>query len=145
MAGNKVYRGPVDKTPKSVTAKAAAALISGTFVEKTATGFVQLTTAKAKLPLVLAEMELMGAVAGSTIASGETCYAFELQVGDKLNVAMAAGTYALNAPLTIAAGGRLAAPVAGDVVVAFYQGPTTAITAGTLADVTVANAYTVPA
>jgi hypothetical protein len=58
---------------------------------------------------------------------------------------MADATYALNAPLKIAASGRLAAATtAGDIVIAFFSDTPGDYAADALADVTIANSYNVP-
>ena len=53
MAGNVIYRGPVDKQPRTIQKEVVGAYLPGTFVEETATTLAQITSALAKLPLLL--------------------------------------------------------------------------------------------
>jgi len=146
MSGNVIYRGPTEKQPITRSDKrVAGAYLPGTFVEATATEFVQLTTAVAKLPLLLANRDFYEQGLGDAYADEETGVAYELEPGMVFQARLANATYAKGAPLTIAAAGRLAAATAGTVVVAFFDDVPGAYAAGALADVIIANSYTVPA
>lgn len=74
--------------------------------------------------------------------SGETGLALMLEPDLEVVWAMAAGTYTNGQELTLAASGRLAAAVAGNIVVAYYDEAGATLIAGALADVCIANFYT---
>jgi len=144
MSGNTIYRGPIDKQPRTIQKEVAGAYAVGTFVEETATTLAQITTALAKRPLLLGNADYAGQTIATAYTSGDTGVAYEIEPGQAYQAAMAAATYAKGDPLTIAASGRLAAATAATVVVAFFDGTPGAVTAGDLADVIIANFYTVP-
>lgn len=147
MAGNRIYRGPVTSgwQPRTVSLPVTGALLPGSFVEETATALVQLTTALGKLPMILSNLEFKDQDVATAYTSGDTGIAYHLEPGHVYQARLAAATYAKDAPLTIGASGRLAAATAGTVVVAFFSDTPGAYEAGDLADVVIANAYTVPA
>lgn len=147
MAGNRIYRGPVTSgwQPRTVSKPVSGALLPGTFVEETATQLAQITTGLAKLPMLLSNLEFKDQDVNTAYTSGDTGIAYHLEPGMVVQARVAAATYARNAPLKIAASGRLAlATTAADIVVAFYDDVLTARSAGDLADVIIANTYTVP-
>jgi len=118
----------------------------GTFVEETATELIQIATSLEKLPLILSNMDFKDQTIATAYADEDTGIAFKIVPGMIIQARMANGTYALNAPLKIAASGRLAAATtAGDIVIAFFSDTPGAYSAGALADVTIANSYNVPA
>jgi len=147
MAGNRIYRGPVTSgwQPRTVSLPVTGALLPGSLVEETASALVQLTTALGKLPMILSNLEFKDQDVATAYASGDTGVAYHLEPGHVYQARMAAATYAKNAPLTIGASGRLTAATAATVVVAFFSDTPGAYEAGDLADVVIANAYTVPA
>jgi len=146
MAGNTIFRGPITHQPVSVSKPVAGAYMPGTFVEETATELVQITTSLGKLPLILSTMEFKDQTVTDAYADEDTGIAFALVPGMVVQASLAAATYALNAPLKIAASGRLAAATtAGDIVIAFFSDTPGAYSAVDLADVTIANSYNVPA
>lgn len=148
MAGNRIIRGPVGTgwEPRTVSKPVSGALLPGTFVEETATTLAQITTSLAKLPMLLSNLEFKDQDINTAYTSGDTGIAYHLEPGMVVQARVAAATYARNAPLKIAASGRLAAATtAADIVVAFYDDVLTARSAGDLADVIIANTYTVPA
>jgi len=138
---NVIFRGPTEKQPTTVSLPVAGAYLPGIFVEATATELVMLTTAVDKLPMILTNRDFYDQAVDDAYLDEDTGIAYNLEPGMVFQARMAAATYALNAPLTIAANGRLAAATAGDVVVAFFSGTAGAVTAGALADVTIANSY----
>ena len=144
MAGNRIYRGPVDWQPRTTSKPVTGALLPGSFVEETATALVQLTTALAKLPMILSNLEFKDQDIATAYTSGDTGIAYHLEPGMVVQARMAAATYAKDAPLTIAASGRLTAATTGTVVVAFFSDTPGAKSAGDLCDVVIANSYTVP-
>lgn len=143
---NVIFRGPTEKQPQTVSDKlVAGAYLPGTFVEESATEFDQLTTALNKLPLLLTNRDFYGQDITTAYADEDTGVAYKLEPGLMFQARLAAATYALNDPLTIAAAGRLAAATGGTTVVAFFTGVPGTFAAGALADVTIANSYIKPA
>lgn len=142
MTGNVIFRGPIEKQPRSISKPLAAALLPGVFVEETATTLALITTAVAKRPLILANLDFAGQDITTAYASGDTGVAYELEPGMVIQARLAAATYAKGAPLTVAANGYLAAATAGSVVVAFFDDVPGAKLAGSLNDVVIANSYT---
>jgi len=145
MAGNVIYRGPIERQPRTINKPVSGAYLPGTMVEDVAAALTQITTALAKRPLVLGNVEFKDQDALTAYTSGDTGVAYEPMPGDVYQCAVAAATYAKGAPLTVAAAGRLAAATAETVVVAFFDDTPGAKSAGDLVDVVWANAYTVPA
>lgn len=145
MAGNVIYRGPAGRQPITVNKAVAGAYLPGTFVEETATTLAQITTALAKLPLVLGNLDFMGDDVATAYTSGDTGVAYRLEPGQVYQCRLAAATYAKGDPLTIGASGRLTAATAATPVVAWFDDAPGAYSAGALADVIIANTYTVPA
>lgn len=148
MAGNVIYRGPVTSgwQPRTISKPVAGAYLPGTFVEETATQLSQITTAVAKLPMILSNLEFKDQDIATAYTSGDTGIAYHLEPGQVYQARLAAATYAKDAPLTIGASGRLTAATAGTVVVAFFSDTPGAYSAGDLADVIIAaNTYVVPA
>lgn len=145
MSGNVIYRGPTDRQPRTIQKEVAGAYLPGTFVEDTGSALSQITTALAKLPLLLGNADYAGQDIATAYTSGDTGVAYELEPGQVYQAALAAATYAKDAPLTIAASGQLAAATVGTKVVAFFSDTPGAYTAGQLADVVIADGYIVPA
>lgn len=145
MAGNRIFRGPTDRQFRTVSKPVAGAYLPGTFVEETATQLAQITTAVAKRPLLLMNVDHVEQGVADAYTSGDTGLGIELEPGMVVQARVAAATYAKGAPLTVAASGRLAAATTGTVVVAFFDDVPGAKSAGDLVDVVIANSYTVPA
>lgn len=145
MAGNRIFRGPIDHQFRTISKPVAGAYLPGTFVEETATQLAQITTALAKRPLLLMNMEMKDQDVATAYTSGDTGLGMELEPGMVVQARVAAATYAKGAPLTIAASGRLTAATAATPVVAFFDDTPGAKSAGDLVDVIIANTYTVPA
>lgn len=148
MAGNVIYRGPVTSgwQPRTVSNKpVAGAYLPGTFVEETATTLAQITTALAKLPMILGNMDFKDQDVATAYTSGDTGVAYHLEPGQVYQVRVAAATYTKDQPLTIGASGRATAATAATPVVAFFSDTPGAKSAGDLVDVVIANSYTVPA
>lgn len=145
MAGNVIFRGPITHQPRTINKPVAGTYLPGTFVEETATELVQITTALAKRPLLLMNMEFKDQDVATAYADEDTGIALELEPGMIVQARVAAATYAKGAPMTVAAAGRLAAATAGTVVVAWFDDTPGAKSAGDLVDVVIANSYTVPA
>lgn len=147
MAGNVIYRGPVTSghQPRTSNKPVSGAYLPGCFVEETATALTQITTALAKLPMILGTADYKGQDVATAYMSGETGVAYHLEPGQVYQARMAAATYAKDAPLTIGASGRLTAATAGTPVVAFFSDTPGAKAVDALCDVVIANTYTVPA
>lgn len=142
MAGNVIYRGPIEKQPRSISKPVAAALLPGVFVEDLASTLALITTAIAKRPLLLANRDFVGQDITTAYASGDTGIAYELEPGMVVQARVAAATYTKNQPLTIGASGYLVAATAATIVVAFFDDPVVgAKSAGALCDVIIANSY----
>lgn len=145
MSGNVIFRGPIDRQPVTVNKPVTGALLPGTFVENTGSALAQITTGLAKRPLILANVDFKDQDIATAYVSGDTGVALELEPGMRIQARVAAATYAVGAPLTIAASGRLAAATAGTLVVAWFDDTAGAKSAGDLVDVIIANSYIVPA
>ena len=145
MAGNVIFRGPIDRQFRTINKPVDGALLPGTFVEETATELAQITTALAKRPLLLMNLDFKDQDVATAYTDGDTGVAIEIEEGMVVQARVAAATYAKGAPLTIAAAGRLAAAGSGTKVVAFFDDVPGAKSAGDLVDVIVADGYIVPA
>lgn len=146
MAGNTIWRGQANQTqqPRTINLPVSGALLPGTFVENTATALAQITTAAGKRPLVLANADFGSKDVLTAYTSGDTGVAYEMQIGDVFQCALAAASYTKNQELTISASGRLAAAATTNIVVAFFDDTPGAYGAGALADVVIANFYIKP-
>lgn len=145
MAGNVIYRGPITGgiEPQTLNLPVTGALLPGVFVKSTGAALALAVTPIGKL-YVLGNLQFKDQDIATAYVSGDTGVAFDAIPGQVYNVRMAAGTYAKGAELTVDGTGRLAAAVATNVVVAIFDGPTTALAAGAFADVIIANSYTKP-
>lgn len=144
MGPNVVYRGPADRTPKTVNdRRVLAALLPGIFVENVGANLAPLTSIEdGKRPLVLGIADYVGQHPDTAYAAGDTAVAYEPNPNEAYSVRFAAGAYALGDPLTIGAGGQVAAAAAGDVVVAYFDDAPGTLGAGERADVRIANFHT---
>lgn len=144
---NRIYRGPADRQPKTVSGKTlAGAYLPGTFVTEGASTLTQATAFAANLRLLgNRDFYSDGAMTAAdplltAYASGDTGVAYVLEPGQQYQAAVAAATYTYGQELTIAAAGRLAAASSGNVVVG-YARSAGAKSAGDLIDFEVANHY----
>lgn len=155
MAGNVIYRGPIDRQPRTVNLPLAGAYLPGTLATSDGSTLTQSTASDmGERILVLGVRDFYGqgqdvstAPAATAYASGDTGVAYEPNPGDVFQVRLAAATYAKGDKLTLDASGRLAKAVdspAGDVVYAYFDDTAGAFSAGDLADVIWANAFTMP-
>lgn len=148
MAGNRIYRGPAERDPETVSGKTVAgAYLPGTFVAEGATTLTQATIGSTPFPRLLSNRDFYSTGQFDTVdpllvayASGDSAVAYKVEPGQTYQAAVAAATYAWGTELTIGAAGRLLAATTGQVVVAFsrYVG---ARAAGDLIDVEIANFY----
>lgn len=147
---NRVYRGPADRQPKVLSNRTVnGALLPATFVTVNATQFSQATAVSGGRLALLANRDFYGTDFSNSndplltaYTSGDTGCAYVVEPGQEYQAAMAAATYTNGQELTVAASGRLAAAVSGNVVAAYYDGATGAKSAGDLGDVIIAPFYT---
>lgn len=148
---NRIYRtGSGVPRPRTITDKTVTgALLPGTMVFVGATALTQATAPTGGRLAILGDRDYYGG--GISLAtepvltpytSGESGVAYLPKPDDEFAVAMAAATYTYGQELTVGAAGRLAAAASGNVVVAHFDQAGGAISAGALADVVWANAYT---
>lgn len=138
---NNIYRGASNVAPEKINLPVAGAYLPGTFVESDGSELTQITTAVAKRPLLLDKRDFYDQDNEAAYTTGETGAAFRLEPEKEYQAAMAAGTYTFGQELTVAASGRLAAATSDSVVVAWFDQAGATLTAGTLADVVIANSY----
>lgn len=143
---NRVFRGPHDREPQTVSRAVNGALLPCTFVSLAGAGAMAQATAPAAMLAVLGNREFYDQDLDQAYVSGETGIAYRIRPDDDYQIAMAAGTYTVGQELTVAASGRLAAAATGNVVVAFYNDTAQlgALVAGRRADVRIANFYAKP-
>lgn len=146
---NRVYRGPNDRQPKTITSKTVAgAYLPCTFVTEGASTLTQATAFAANLRLLgNRDFYSDGALTATdplltAYASGDNGVAYVLEVGQTYQAAVAAATYTFGQELTVAASGRLAAASSGNTVVGFFRSTGAAKSAGDLVDFEVTNFYT---
>jgi hypothetical protein len=149
---NRIYRGPADRQPKTVSDKTVAgAYLPGTFVTEGSATLAQATAFAANLRLLAARDFYADPNAAFTstdplltaYASGDSGVAYKLEPTQEYQAAVAAATYTYGQELTVGAAGRLAAAASGNIVVGFARG-SGAKSAGDLMDFEVANFYTKP-
>lgn len=147
---NRIYRGPADRQPKTVSDKTVAgAYLPGTFVTEGASTLTQATAFGPNVRLLgNRDFYSEGAFTATdplltAYASGDTGVAYKLEPGQDYQAAVAAATYTWGQELTISAAGRLAAAATGNVVVG-YSRSAGAKSAGDLIDFEVANHYAKP-
>lgn len=142
---NILFRGPVGKQPRTISAPVAGAYLPGRFMLLVA-GVLTAAAAVTGRLLLLGNRDFYSQTVDVAYAANETGIAYELDPNDRVIAQVAAGTYADGDPLTVDANGRLAAPGASKAVVAFIDhdaGGT--YLAGDLVPVVIANSYMTPA
>lgn len=147
---NRVYRGPADRQPKTLSNRTVnGALLPATFVTVNATQFSQATAVSGGRLALLANRDFYGTDFANSndplltaYTSGDTGVAYIIEPGHEYQCAMAAATYTNGQELTVGASGRLTAAASGNVVAAYYDGATGAKSAGDLGDVIIATFYT---
>lgn len=145
---NRIYRGPAERDPETVSNKTVAgAYLPGTWVTEGATTLTQATTAAIGFLRVLANRDFYSTGQFDAVdplltayASGDTGVAYKPEIGQTYQCAVAAATYAWGTELTVGAAGRLLAATAGQVVVAVSRA-VGAKSAGDLIDVEIVNSY----
>lgn len=148
MAGNVIYRGPVAQEPQTVNLPVAGAYDPGVLV--TSDG-AELTVATAsdmgERVFVLSNRRFYEQDVETAYESGDMGVAYDPKPGEVYQVRVANATYAKGDKLTLGASGYLTAAAdspEGDVVVAYFDDTAGAYSAGDLADVVWANAFTMP-
>jgi hypothetical protein len=148
MMPNRIFRGPQDRQPKTVSDKTVAgAYLPGTFVTEGASTLTQATAFGPNLRLLANRDFYSEGFFTATeplltaYASGDTGVAFKLEPIQEYQGAFAAATYTYGQELTVGASGRLAAAASGDKVIGFARFAATKA-AGDLGDFEVANVYT---
>ena len=144
---NRIYRGPQDRQPKTVSGKTlAGAYLPGTFVSEGAATLTQVTAFGPNVRLLgNRDFYSDGALTATdplltAYASGDTGVAYVLEPGQQYQAAVAAATYTYGQELTIGAAGRLAAASSTNVVVGYARSAGVK-SAGDLIDFEVANHY----
>lgn len=148
----RIFNGPQERQPHTITNRTVSgALLPATAVFVGATTLTQATNVSGGRLALLANRDFYADPAQqftstdpllTAYASGDTGVALELEKGFRVTWAMAAGTYTNGQELTVAASGRLAAAASTNVVVAFFDQAGATLSAGALADVSIANFYT---
>lgn len=145
---NRIYRGPNDRQPHTVSDKSVAgAYVPGTFVTEGASSLTQATAFGPMLRLLSDRDFYSAAHFDSTdalkaaYATGDTAVAYVIEPSQRYQAAVAAATYTYGQELTVGASGRLAAAATGNVVVAFYKDVPGAKLAGDLVDIEISNHY----
>lgn len=151
-ATNRIYQGPADRQPKTISDRTAGAagLLPGTWVSVLIATVVQATSVSGVRAALLGDRDFYstGQLDSNdplkvAYASGDTVVAYVPEVGQRYLMACAAATYTNGQELVIAAAGRVAGAAAAGVVIAHYDGPNgVARSAGDLIEVVVCNAYT---
>lgn len=141
---NVIYRGPVAKEPQTISNRVVAgAYLPGIFVTDDGTTLTVATAADmGKKLYLLSNREFQGQDVATAYASGDTAVAYEPMPGEIYQARMAAATYAIGDELTIGADGHLTkVATVGDVTVAYFSGTAGALSAGDLADVSIATGH----
>lgn len=147
MAGNRIFRS-ARENPRTVSDRTVSgALLPATAVFIGATQLTQATSASGGRLALLGDRDFFGTFNTAAdplltpYASGDTGIAYLVEPQDEVQWAVAAGTYTNGQELTVAASGRLAAAVAGNIVVAHFDQAGATLAAGALADVCICNFY----
>lgn len=147
MSANRIYRGPAERDPETVSDKTlAGAYLPGTFVTEGAATLTQATAPAAFLRLLSnRDFYSTGQFDSNdplkvAYASGDAGVAYKLEPGQTYQAAVAAATYAWGTELTVGAAGRLVAATTGQIIVGWsrYVG---ALSAGDLMDFEVCPYY----
>lgn len=147
MAGNVIYRGPIQKEPQTINLPVAGAYLPGTFVTSDGAQLTQAAAADMGEKLyLLGNMRFKDQDIATAYTSGDTAVAYEVLPGEVYQARLAAATYAKGDKLTIGASGRLTkVATAGDVTVAYFSDTGAAYSAGDAADVIISAGGTEPA
>lgn len=148
MSANRIYRGPAERDPETVSDKTVAgAYLPGSWVTEGASTLTQATTGAVGFLRILGARDFYSVGQFDTndplltaYASGDSAIAHKPEPGQTYQCPVAAATYAWGTELTVGASGRLLAATAGQVVVAFSRA-VGAKSAGDLIDVEIANFY----
>lgn len=136
---NVIYRGPVEREPKTITLPINDNSAPGVVVKINAGKFEAATDAKGRR-FLLANLRFTGQTIEQAYAKGDTAVAFRLEPEHEYYAQLAADTYAPGDELTAKADGKLAKATAGDVVLFYFDEPKERTVSG-YGDVVVANSY----
>lgn len=136
---NVIYRGPIEREPQTVNLPVAGAYLPGIFVTSNGSTLTLAAAGTGRL-FLLSNRRFYDQGLATAYISGETGVAYRLRPDDEFQARAAAATLAVGDPLTVNASGQLAAPAAGQVVVA-YANEAGTFAANDLVDVVVANSY----
>lgn len=145
MAGNKIYRGPVDKQPHTISERLVnGALLPGVVCTDDGTDLSLAVAADmGKKVYILSNREFYDQDVATAYADNDSAIAYEPLPGERYQVRVAAATYAHMDPLTLGASGRLTkVATIGDVTVAYFDDTAGAYSAGALADVIIGGGNT---
>lgn len=143
---NVIYRGPVDRQPRSINLPITSAALPGALVKRVGETLVEAAAGDVEGDLmILSNAEFLGQDIATAYASGDTAVAYVAEPQQDYQGRMAAATYAVGDLLTVGASGRFAAASAGDLVYARFNGTAGAVSAGDLADIIVANSFVMAA
>lgn len=155
MAGNVIYRAPIERQPRTMSDRTVAGAYKPGVLVTDDGSELTISTASdmGEQVFVLGMRDFYGkwdattAPAETAYDSGDTAVAYIPEPGQVYQARVAADTYAKGDKLTLDASGYLAKAVdspAGDVVYAYFDDTGAAYSAGDLADVVWANAFTMP-
>jgi len=155
MSGNVIYRGPEGRQPRTISDQTLAGAYKPGILCTSDGAEMTVATASdmGEQVYILGVRNFYGdwdaaaAPIETAYASGDTGVAYIPEPGMVFQVRLLNATYAKGDKLTLDANGYLAKAVdspAGDVVVAYFDDTAGAYTAGALADVVWANAFTMP-
>ncbi|HDR1174444.1 hypothetical protein ACFGWO_07530 [Pasteurella multocida] len=139
---NVIYRGPVEREPKTINLVINDTSSPGVVVKLNAGKLEAATDAKGRR-FLLANRRFAGQTIDQAYTKGDTAIAFRLEPEHEYYAQLADDTYQPGDALTAKTGGKLAKAVAGDVVLFFFdEQKQRQITGGKgWGDVVVANAY----
>ncbi|SMB87973.1 hypothetical protein SAMN05660772_02788 [Pasteurella testudinis DSM 23072] len=118
---NVIYRGPVEREPKTINLPIKEALKPGTVVKIVDGKFEKATDAKGRR-FVLQNSRYLGQTIHDAYKAGETAIAFRLEPEHEYFLQLKDGAYTHGQELTIDTDGKLAPATAeGDVVMFFFD------------------------
>ena len=142
MAGNTIFRGPINREPETLNLPVAGAYLPGIMVTEDGSDFTVATASDIEAELlVLGNMRFKDQDAATAYTSGDTGIAYHPQPGEVYQVRLAAATYAKGDTLTIGASGYLTKTGNSERVIAVFDDTPGAFSAGALADVRIANSF----
>lgn len=138
MAKNSIYRGPIEREPRTLNLAVVGAYLPGTAVFVNADNKLEQADAPDQRLLVLSNLRLAGQSVDQAYVVDDTGVAYRARNDDEYLGRFAAGTYARGDALTIE-NGQFTAASGSALVVAYYDGKGGTLEAGTLDDLIVAT------